>query len=80
MKVNSYTLFTSGGESRRYGVGFFASENLSRKLLNFEAVLYTMCFIQFRDPVKKTVINVYAPTEETTEEKKDILYEQLEEL
>lgn len=72
--MSGYGLFISGGESRRYGVGFFVKENLQEKTSNFEAVSDIMCFIEFKDLFKITVINVCMPPRKKKQRMRKIFF------
>ena len=37
-KLEEYVLFTSGGKTRRYGVGFLVSKELKEKIVKFEPI------------------------------------------
>lgn len=80
-KVNNYTLFTSGNESRRLGVGFLIKDTIEEDVKYFGAQSERICSIRIKTRHKTiSIINAHAPTEEKDEETKDEFYEILEEM
>lgn len=77
--LEDYVFFTSGGETRRYGVGFLVSNELKEKVEEFRPISDRMCYIEIGGEHNISILNIHAPTEEKTEETKDEFYEILEE-
>ena len=80
-ELGKYTLFTSGSENRRYGVGFLIKENIRPKIIQFQPENDRLCYITIKDEKQEmTIVNIHAPTEDKDEEVKDQYYEKLTEL
>ena len=63
----------------RQGVGIMMSKKIKKSLIEWKPVNERIILARFYSKfLKTTVIQVYAPTEDSTEEEKDVFYEQLQ--
>ena len=75
------TLHYSGNEDRQgnRGVGFIVSKKVSRSVLGFSSTCDRICTSKIKGKFHNiTFFNVYAPTEDTEDEKVDEFYETLQ--
>ncbi|CAH1105530.1 unnamed protein product [Psylliodes chrysocephalus] len=79
LDIQDYIIFTTGNQSRRFGMGSLVHRNIKASVVNFKAVTEKLCKIQIKSGIQNiTIVNFQAPTEETDEEIKDEFYEELE--
>ncbi|KAK9727614.1 hypothetical protein QE152_g19059 [Popillia japonica] len=71
--LDGYTLFNSGGENRRLGVGFLLRNDFKDKVVDFEPVSERQG--KYR---KISLLNVHAPTDDKDPIVKSEFYEELE--
>ncbi|KAK9709895.1 Endonuclease-reverse transcriptase [Popillia japonica] len=77
--LDGYTLFNSGGENRRLGVGFLLRNDFKDKVVDFEPVSERICRVRLRGKYRKiSLLNVHAPTEDKDPIVKSEFYEELE--
>lgn len=80
-EIEDYVFYNSAEENRLLGVGFMIKKEIARKVVDFEAMSGRICRIRIRGQYRKiTFVNVHAPTEEKTEEEKDVFYEKVEDV
>jgi len=62
------------------GVGFVVKKNFKHLVMDFEAISTRICNLRIKGKFfNYTIINVYAPTEVSTEEEKENFYDVLQE-
>lgn len=65
----------------RNGTGFFVMERLRKSILHFKPMGGRLSYLRIKTkPNNLSIVNAYAPTEESNEEEKDRFYEELESL
>ena len=76
-----YIILYSGDTKKgKNGVGFIIDKETKSNIMDFKPINSRMAYIQINSkPHNITIINVYAPTEDTDEETKDEFYDKLEE-
>jgi exonuclease III len=79
MKKPRYMLLYSGAEKQgEQGVGFIIMRSLEKSILDFDPINARMFKVRIKGIFyNTTVINIYAPTENATEELKERFYEDL---
>lgn len=81
IRSGNFSMFYSGGDNRRNGTGFLVDNTMVSAVLDFKAVSDRLCTIRIKSRFFNiTIISVYAPTEESEEDVKDMFYSQLEHL
>ena len=77
---NGYTMIYAGEESEHQrGVAIMMSQNTQKCLMEWTAISSRIITARFYSRFKNTtIIQVYAPTNETTDDEKDEFYEQLQ--
>ncbi|KAK9709187.1 hypothetical protein QE152_g26756 [Popillia japonica] len=76
--LDGYTLFNSGGENRRLGVGFLLRNEFKEKVVDFEPISERVCRLRLRGKYRKiSLLNVHAPTEDKGPIVKSEFYEEL---
>ena len=77
---NGHKFFYSGHEKlKRHGVGFLIRKELVNSILNFNMISSRIISIQIAaKPMNITIIQVYAPTSEYTDEDIELFYELIE--
>lgn len=69
------TLLTSGGDKRKFGVGFPISKETNEKITNFFPVTAKLCYVEVKGNINMTILNMYAPTGEKADDEKDDFFE-----
>ena len=82
-KINkkNFTFFYSGSERKQgeYGTEFIVHAKTKQSIIGFEPVNNQISKIRVKGKFyNMTIINVYAPTEETDEEVKEVFYEEIQ--
>ena len=75
----SHTIFWSGGEDRTAGIGFTISNRLAAQGITPTPIsnrLMSMC-IELKGGINLTLISVYGPTKQRSQEEKEQFYEKL---
>ena len=75
-----YTFFY-GGESKQgeNGTGFMIDRRYRERIIEFKKINSRISILRMRNKIANiTIVNIYAPTEESDEEKKNEFYEELE--
>ncbi|KAI5729125.1 hypothetical protein M8J77_025799 [Diaphorina citri] len=76
-----YSGFTDDNSVRRHGVAILLSPKTRKGLMDWKPISERIIMARLRNKVRNiTIIQCYAPTEETTDEEKDNFYEQLNEV
>ena len=81
IKKQNYSLFYSGsnGKTGQAGTGFILEKNKQNYVMRFEPYNKCLCKLRIKGKYNNiTLINVYAPTEDNTEETKEQLYDNLQ--
>lgn len=79
MTKDKYTLFWSGGARNFLGTGFAVHKSWLGAVLSFKPKNERLCSIRLKGTLFNiTIICAHAPTEESTDEDKDLYYSQLE--
>ena len=74
-----YSILFSGSEKGGHkGVGFYLSPRIRKSLIGFEPVSDRICILTLKGRYRNiTVVSIYAPTNEATDEEKDLFYSDL---
>ena len=77
-----FVLLYSGEPTQgKNGVGFIVDKKHKNNILDFKPINSRIAYIQIRaKPNNITIINIYAPTEDAEDEKKDEFYDKVEEI
>ena len=79
MDSGDYTLFCSSNGTSNFGTGFVVHKKIKPAVLNFNPINGRLCSLRIKMKFfNLSVICAHAPTEESSEEDKDVFYEQLE--
>ncbi|GLV41328.1 hypothetical protein CBL_04852 [Carabus blaptoides fortunei] len=77
--MKDYIFFNSGGQNRRLGTGFLINKRISQEVLEFRPISDRIYYLRIRGKQRKlSYINIYAPTGDTEEEKKNKFYEKMD--
>ena len=79
---NDHTMVYSGKEdgSRRQGVGFILNRKATKALMGYNPISPRIITIRMKGhPLNLSIIQVYAPTADSSEEESELFYEQLQE-
>ena len=79
---NGHTLYFSGtnDNSSKYGTGFLVNNQLKKSILGFYPINERMCKLKIKSRFNNlSIINVYAPTEDSEDNEKELMYNLLEE-
>lgn len=76
----NYIIFYSGSsEKHAFGTAFVVPSRLKQAVMDFQPINERLCKLRLRGKkCHMTLINVHAPTEEKSEEEKDIFYDELD--
>ena len=78
MDSENLVFYYSGGDRRERGVGIMINKTVSKSILGSWAVSDRVIMVKMRGhPFNVNIIQIYAPTQESTEEEVDDFYEQL---
>ena len=79
--IDDFKMIYAGSEKQEKGVGLLLDNNLAKCMLWYWTVNERVLFVKLQGhPFYISIIVVYAPTAESTEEEIEILYETLEKL
>lgn len=77
--MENIVFFNSGGENRLFGTGFILTKEMGNKVVDFKAISDRMCWIRLRGKYRKiSILNVHAPTEEKSEDVKEIFFDKIQ--
>ncbi|KAK6019351.1 endonuclease/exonuclease/phosphatase family protein [Ostertagia ostertagi] len=74
------TLYYSGGQEHRDGVGFMLNSHASKCVVSFQPISPRIAVITLGGTVKSHIVSVYAPTEPSDDGMKDEFYMQLQDV
>lgn len=81
IKQGRYTLFFSGESTQgRNGVGFVVNNKIVQNVLTFRAVSGRTAYLRIHSKTNISIVNGYAPTEDTNDSEKDAFYNEIESL
>ncbi|MCT5353407.1 hypothetical protein LZK34_32795 [Pseudomonas aeruginosa] len=73
------TIIFSGGERCQHGVGVILDKERSKSVMGFWAISERIVLVKLKgQPFNLSIIQVYAPTSEHTDEEMEAFYEDLE--
>lgn len=75
---DTLTLFYSGGEKRKAGVGFMADSRTAKSVILFQPTSGCVAVLTVNGTIRTHIILVYAPTKVSSDSTKDNFYDQLE--
>jgi len=79
LKTQEITIFYSGREKHKRGVGFVIKNNILPNVMRFEQINDRICYVELKGKwFNILLINCHAPTEEKSEEIKNAFYEELD--
>lgn len=80
-KKKEFTMYFSGDENKQgqHGVGFIVLKKMKKSVLGFNPVSERICTLRIKGKFHNiTFINIYAPTEDASEETVEQFYEDLQ--
>ena len=81
IKKKEFTMYFSGDENKQgqHGVGFIVLKKMKKSVLGFNPVSERICTLRIKGKFHNiTFINIYAPTEDASEETVEQFYEDLQ--
>ncbi|XP_072041151.1 craniofacial development protein 2-like [Amphiura filiformis] len=80
-KINDFKMIYAGGDKHEKGVGLMLDADMAKCVLGYWTVSERVLLVKLQgQPFNISVIVVYAPTAESTEEEIDVFYDKLEEV
>ena len=80
LKKKHYSLYYSGSKKEGHrGTGFWVEKNTRESVMGFEPINDRLCLMKLKGRFQNiTILNTYAPTEESEQHEKDGFYDKLE--
>ena len=76
---DKHTIIYSGGEKHEKGVGIIMDEAISKTIIGYHAISDRVLLVKLKgQPININIIQVYAPTSESSDEDIDMFYNDVE--